>query len=70
MTCDRYGEPGRPAGTRYLDVPYSEKDEARRMGARWSKRYKLWYVNTAWKGGRCKSSDIDELIESYNEVSF
>lgn len=70
MTCDMYGEPGRPAGTIYLDVPYSEKDNAKRMGARWSKRYKLWYVNTAWKNRKCNSGDIDDLIELYGEVAF
>ena len=62
--------PGRPAGPIYLDVPYSEKDKAKHLGARWCKRYKLWYVNTAWKNRGCNGSDIDELIESYGEVSF
>lgn len=27
-----------------LNVPYEEKDEAKRIGARWSPRLKKWYV--------------------------
>lgn len=69
INCDMGFEPGRPAGPIYLNVPYSEKDEAKRMGARWCKRYKLWHVNPAWKR-RCNRLDIDELIELYGEVSF
>lgn len=28
----------------YLNVPYTKKDEAKRMGARWDKTKKRWYV--------------------------
>nr|SPS05716.1 conserved protein of unknown function [Candidatus Nitrotoga fabula] len=28
----------------YLRVPFSEHDEARRLGARWNNARKLWYV--------------------------
>jgi hypothetical protein len=28
----------------YLDVPYSEKDEAKKLGARWDPKAKSWYV--------------------------
>lgn len=27
-----------------LNVPYAEKDEARRLGARWNAELKTWYV--------------------------
>lgn len=27
-----------------LDVPYSEKDEAKKLGARWNPELKKWYV--------------------------
>lgn len=27
-----------------LNVPYSEKDEAKRLGAKWNPEYKRWYV--------------------------
>lgn len=29
----------------YLNVPYSEKDEAKRLGARWNAKVKKWYVD-------------------------
>lgn len=28
----------------YLNIPYSEKDEARRLGAKWDIAVKKWYV--------------------------
>lgn len=31
-------------GKTYLNVPYAEKEEARRLGARWDKTQKSWYV--------------------------
>jgi hypothetical protein len=29
---------------KYLKVPYSEKEEAKKLGARWSPFHKSWYV--------------------------
>lgn len=29
----------------YLDVPYSLKDEAKRLGARWDAEARQWYIN-------------------------
>jgi len=29
----------------YLNVPYSEKDEAKQMGAKWDKSKKRWYID-------------------------
>jgi hypothetical protein len=31
----------------YLDVPYSEKDDAKRLGARWDIARKKWFVEDA-----------------------
>ena len=28
----------------YLNVPYDEKDEAKKMGAKWDKSKKRWYI--------------------------
>jgi hypothetical protein len=30
-----------------LHVPYSQKDEARRLGARWDAAKRLWYIENA-----------------------
>jgi len=30
----------------YLAVPYSEKDEARKLGAKWDKEAQSWYINS------------------------
>ena len=27
-----------------LNVPYKEKDEARRLGAKWDKARRVWYI--------------------------
>ncbi len=38
-------EPIRPAlQNAYINVPYKEKDEAKRLGARWDKKERSWYV--------------------------
>jgi Domain of unknown function (DUF5710) len=36
-------EPSKPAGA-ILNVPFAEKDEAKRLGARWDSAKKKWYV--------------------------
>ncbi|WP_329329067.1 AAA domain-containing protein [Streptomyces luteogriseus] len=43
------GEAGRADGERlYLEVPYADKDEAKkRLGARWDPRRRKWYVDAA-----------------------
>lgn len=38
------GPPPSDNGKVYLDVPFSEKDEAKAVGARWDKDAKRWYV--------------------------
>ena len=30
----------------YLNVPYSEKEEAKSLGARWNPTIKKWYINS------------------------
>ena len=36
--------PQRPTGARiYLDVPYSEKDQAKALGARWDNTARRWF---------------------------
>ncbi len=35
---------GRLQERQYLNVPYSEKDEAKQLGAKWDRAKKLWYV--------------------------
>lgn len=37
---DRKSKPG----MNFLNVPYAEKDEAKRLGARWDATRKKWYV--------------------------
>ena len=37
------GEPGRPAGRAFLDVPYADKDAAKALGARWDPTVRRWY---------------------------
>ncbi len=30
----------------FLDVPYSEKDEAKQLGAKWNRIVRKWYIDT------------------------
>ena len=39
-----YSNHSKPKHTIYLNVPYSEKDEAKKMGARWDAKRKKWYI--------------------------
>jgi len=32
-------------GKLYLNIPYSEKDEAKKLGAKWDSKKKKWYIN-------------------------
>jgi hypothetical protein len=34
----------RTAGRRYLNVPFDQKDEAKKLGAQWDMSVKLWYA--------------------------
>jgi hypothetical protein len=36
----------------YLDVPYSEKEEAKKFGARWDSHFKTWW---------CLSNNLSKL---------
>ncbi|AUG55271.1 zincin-like metallopeptidase domain-containing protein [Thalassospira marina] len=37
-------EPNTPKKRHYLNVPYSEKNDAKALGAKWDRRAKSWYV--------------------------
>jgi hypothetical protein len=41
----RFKKPKKPAiqSARFLNVPYSEKDQAKKLGARWNPEKKKWY---------------------------
>ena len=41
---DRQSSAGSSSDVTYLNVPFSEKDEAKSLGARWDKNVKKWYV--------------------------
>ena len=45
----------------YIDVPYSSKEVAKELGARWCNEAKCWYVKTS-------NQNYDELIETYEIV--
>ena len=32
----------------YVNVPFAQKDEAKRLGARWAPNMKLWYFVVLW----------------------
>jgi hypothetical protein len=41
----------RPAGRAWLDVPYSEKDQAKALGARWDASARRWYAPSSGDSG-------------------
>lgn len=45
-------------GVLYLDVPYVEKDRAKKLGARWDAEEKKWYVPSGFS-----AKDFSEWIE-------
>lgn len=47
----------------YLDVPYEEKEEAKKQGCKWDLKEKKWYRTTY-------SSTIDKWIIVYLDVPF
>ncbi|WP_181847808.1 zincin-like metallopeptidase domain-containing protein [Thalassospira profundimaris] len=46
QVTDQVAETKQPASSKrhYLNVPYSEKNEAKALGAKWDRRAKSWYV--------------------------
>lgn len=46
QVADQVAETKQPASSKrhYLNVPYSEKNEAKALGAKWDRRAKSWYV--------------------------
>lgn len=63
LSCDMGFEPERPV---YLDVPYNRKEQAKRLGARWSKHYRMWYVYNTWECS-CKVLENFDEKNPYNE---
>ena len=35
----------KPKGKLYLNIPYSEKDEAKKLGAKWDSKKKKWFID-------------------------
>ena len=48
----QYRDNGMPEYVTWLDVPYPDKDEAKKLGARWNPEAKKWY---------CKDCDAGEF---------
>ncbi|MFV0539072.1 MAG: DUF5710 domain-containing protein, partial [Dysgonomonas sp.] len=55
----------------YLDVPYSQKDEAKALGAKWDNKIKKWYydgeVKNFSKFGKWLINKHDELSIIYED---
>ncbi len=49
----------------YLNVPYKEKDEAKKLGARWDPDSKLWYIPL--EAVLDLSVDVRKLLDSWYE---
>ena len=49
----------------YLTVPYKEKDEAKKLGARWDPDSKLWYIPL--EAVLDLSVDVRKLLDSWYE---
>jgi hypothetical protein len=45
----------------YINVPYSGKEHAKELGARWCNESKCWYVKTS-------NQNYNELIESFDII--
>jgi len=48
-----------------LNVPYSEKDEARKLGARWDAKRQLWYLEEAVNLG-----DFLKWMSSLHQMAY
>jgi hypothetical protein len=51
---------------RYLDVPFDEKDEAKRLGAKWDSNSKLWYLSEFQRVGGAQKWKPDFLEVPYD----
>ena len=49
----------------YLNVPYEEKEEAKKLGARWDQGNKKWYIPKDMVMNR--TVDVRELLNSWYE---
>ncbi len=44
----------------YLEVPFSEKEQAKQMGAKWDAHHRMWYVPEGKDAGRA-GMDVSEM---------
>lgn len=54
----------------YLDVPYAEKDSAKKSGARWDSSQKAWYVPAHWERSRFQRWIPKETIYGIRAASY
>ena len=43
-------EPLKSRGHEYMAVPFAEKDQAKKLGAKWDKLIKMWYIPDDFEG--------------------
>ena len=58
-----------------LSVPYSDKDEAKKLGAKWDAKNKIWYIPTGFDPARFKKweqtpSDDDSEVDYTTKRGF
>lgn len=51
----------------YLNVPFSEKDEAKQLGARWDSAAKKWYIEEGIDPNLFKKWSIEEGKDTSTE---
>jgi hypothetical protein len=45
----------------YLSVPFTQKDEVKKLGANWDTKYKKWFINKNHK-------NIDVILQKWNSL--
>ena len=54
----------------YLEVPYREKDEAKKLGAKWAKERKKWYRKKDGRGTTSLKKELDKYKIVYLDIPF
>ncbi|MCB0321651.1 MAG: hypothetical protein KDD60_12055, partial [Bdellovibrionales bacterium] len=54
----------------YLEVPYREKEEAKKLGAKWAKEKKKWYRKKDGRGGGSLKRELDKYKIVYLDIPF
>ena len=49
------------SGNIYLYVPFNEKDEVKKLGAKWDMKYKKWFINK-------NDKNIDIIFQKWNRI--